>query len=254
MEFELLDAGQRTHVLRVPLSSSSSLPSYSQSPPLALADAHFDAPLPWAQFVVGPRVSLVDLTREFTHRVQRLQPFWNALDNLDLNAFVVDGAASRSLAKRKVALGKSCFLHVELDPAHLDWIPKYRISGPEHLVANLEANLVSNRSQWNPASSVCSNIEALLGLSLPSKNLEDGTADANLDFCGICMSYMNDSGLTPDQSCSNASCLDSFHHVWLKEWLEGNQAQDTRTDYLQGPCPYCSQDISLVDQKVNIRE
>ncbi|KAJ3016045.1 UNVERIFIED_CONTAM: hypothetical protein HDU68_012455 [Siphonaria sp. JEL0065] len=175
---------------------------------LKILSAKLDAPC--QEFNQFPEiVDLNAIAQELSKVISGYQAFWNAMDSVDNQAFVVDGLG-RSSCKRKIALGDNCFLHFVLDPLHPTLIPSIRVSGPEAKSKPIECRLVKNRKHWNPRVTLLENLETMLEMKLPTKE----TPKDDVVECGICLAQLDASGMSANHSCENAQCTYYFHTNW----------------------------------------
>jgi len=125
---------------------------------------------------------------------------------------------------------------------------------------------------WDKHSSLKSNIEAVLDLSLPTFCKSSGgvlaAENAGGADCAICYNYrrpvaagregsnreramevdpvgMEDSRDAPGVYCDNEACGKPFHKECLREWLVSDATTRQSFGKLFGACPYCSSPISV---------
>ncbi|ORY40408.1 hypothetical protein BCR33DRAFT_787529 [Rhizoclosmatium globosum] len=148
MEIDINDAAGRIHT--IPILFDEAAASIGQ---LRIVSIKLDAPCAELKHF-SSNVDFERIEAELKRvaysiaMIDAYQPFWDNFDEIDRQAFVVDGLG-RSSCKRKIALGDNCFLHIEVaDPLYPTELPSIRISGPEANTRPLEFKVVTNRKLW----------------------------------------------------------------------------------------------------------
>lgn len=248
------DGGRREHVLSLKLPLS-----YPLDQPTTMAS------LP-EQFVLSQwqrgSSGLADILQSFREAVDRFQPLFDALDDLDSKAWILEPERPlRSDVYRRIALGRHASLRIALDPrAPTRAVPECRFLGAESVVAPLRAKLNERMGMWDASGKVLprANLECVLDLTLPPplaiENAEqrDGSAlvvassqqDDMAMECGICYSYRLDDRV-PEVACDRAECARPYHRTCLVEWLKALPDTKQSFETLFGACPYCEHHISV---------
>ncbi len=114
---------------------------------------------------------------------------------------------SRSSCTRRIVISTHCFVQIDLDPLHPHLIPKIKFLGSDKLTHPLMESLnrfilrirrksvkvspitfFSRQAQkWDSASSIASNLERCLDVSLPPRpSVADCASELQINSCGIC--------------------------------------------------------------------
>ncbi|XP_016892727.1 E3 ubiquitin-protein ligase FANCL isoform X2 [Cynoglossus semilaevis] len=222
------DSAGRQHALTVKLKSKhpAEAPECSADLPLPLA-------LTWTQ-----QSTLEHLYSQFLLVLESLTEFWEILDEIDLNTWVLEPEKpSRSDTMRRIAIGSNASIRVEVDPRHPKMLPECCLLGAEHIVTPLRNKLNSNMHLWNPDSSVLFNLRDVLEIEFPSPATHE-KSDFSVE-CGICYSYRLEDAI-PDQVCNDPRCGQPFHQACLYEWLRALPSSRQSFNVVFGECPYCS--------------
>ena len=227
------DGRSRLHTLKVLL--------HHQHPNKA-PEYHSDLPLLF-DYAWNAKSTLSDLFDHFNKCVDQLQEFWNVVDDIDINTCVLEPEMpTRSATHRRIALGRSASVQIEVDPRNPHQIPDCQFLGSEPLIGPLKENFAQNMSIWNSSRSFVDNLCAVLEFTLPSRR-DTKKEDLNV-ACGICYAYRLD-GETPDQVCDNPHCSQPFHCACLCEWLRSLPSSRQSFNVLFGDCPFCSKPITV---------
>jgi E3 ubiquitin-protein ligase FANCL len=268
------DRAGRRHALSLLLPSG-----YPTSPPcIARSDLPAALDLRW-----GPGFGLRNVLARFEAAVEFHQELWDSLDDLDANAWVIEPARpTRACAFRRLALGGHASLMVDLDPMSPSAPPlRWQFMGSEAAVVPLRAAMQSRRVEWRTGRCLRANLEAVLGMELPKKEVGVGAAAAEEGLsaeCAICYAYRlpppgspraeaaaataaaaapvpmdiedrydqgEEAGEVPDLNCDNPACSKPFHRRCLAEWLAADTSTRQSFGVLYGTCPYCSSPISV---------
>lgn len=248
----LQDSGGREHVISLTLPLS-----YPLDPPTASASLPEQFILPhWHRGSSG----LFTVREKFHEAVERFQPLFDALDDLDANAWILEPERPlRSDIYRRLALGRHASLRISLDPrAPARAVPECRFLGAEAIVAPIRARLNERMQLWDSSGKTLprANLERVLELNLPSPHDLPGGNNANAGEaaltqqddmameCGICYSYRLEDRV-PEVACDRAECGRPYHRVCLVEWLKALPDTKQSFETLFGVCPYCEQHISV---------
>ncbi|NXU94458.1 FANCL ligase, partial [Xiphorhynchus elegans] len=182
--------------------------------------------------------SLLDIYNQFLAALESLKGFWDALDEIDGQTWVLEPEnPSRSATARRIAIGSNVSVNVEVDPRHPNMLPECYFLGADHAVAPLRAKLNSNMHLWDPDVSLLQNLKDVLEIDFPSRALLEKSDFAK--DCGICYAYRL-GGSAPDQVCDEPRCGQPFHHACLYEWLQGLPTSRQSFNVIFGECPYCN--------------
>jgi E3 ubiquitin-protein ligase FANCL len=188
--------------------------------------------------------SLASVLSQFEAALPRFRELWTVLADWDTHTHVLEPSnASAASTMRRVALGKSRSLSVEVDFRRPWDLCECRFFGPDAAVEPLQRRLREGFHSWDRAAMPRENLERILQLSFPSpKNTQ--REDFNIE-CGICYSFhLPPQSLVPDSACDNDKCARSFHRSCLYEWLKSLPTSRHSFDTVFGTCPYCSEPIT----------
>lgn len=227
------DIRQRNHVLKIQL--------HMQHPERA-PECHAEFPVPF-DFNWNSTCKLADLFVEFEQHISRYQNFWDVLDDTDATTCILDpDAPSRSIGRRRIALGKACSLQIEIDPFHPRSVPDICFLGADSVVCPLKEKLNQNLARWDLNESVVKNLQTVLEIEFP--NLKNSKKEDFTVECSICYSYHLE-GELPDQTCEDKRCAQVFHRSCLYEWLRSLSTSRQSFNLLFGECPLCNSPITV---------
>lgn len=233
------DAANRKHSVNVSLPAD-----YPVHPPKCVAALPVDFELQW-----GRDSTLVSVRRQCQKLVDKYQDFFRAMEDLDANSWVLEPEHPTTRdTYRRVALGKTCSMRVEVDPrAPVKGFPDIRFLGSEAAIEPFRERLNQNIQNWDMSGKSLprENLERVLEVTLPKPEEEDGAdGEGNMLECGICYAYRLDDAL-PDIACDLAECSKPYHRACLVEWLRA--LPDTRESFgtITGCCVYCEEPISV---------
>lgn len=271
------DAAGRLHQLNIklsPVSFPNGAPECMSELPMAWQPTNDtrDNSRPQKRFKVDPnnresgdkegdasRNCFLRLYGSFVQQVDKYQDFWNELDDLDANAWVLEPSTRpvpRSISERRIAITDEASVVIALDPNS----PRARPTSVRWIGADtskhrcgLDQYMTSQQSQlcWTSNSSVRENLERGLALKLPLPPCA-GTGEALLE-CSIC--YSNDlptedgGSEFPDTVCDNLPCKRYYHETCLRDWLQSLPTSRKSFDRIIGTCPYCNEPISATIQQ-----
>lgn len=222
----------REHTLRVKLH-----PQHPVEKPQCLTDLPVQFNFHWSN-----KSTLKDLYNQFEHCVKTFQVFWDCMESVDKNTWVLEPEnPSYSAVYRRIAISSSASVQITVDPKQPKMLPNCRFMGADHSVSQLRQNMNSNLYQWNPESDLLDNLQMLLNVTFPSP-----TTSKREEFsmeCGICYSYKLETEL-PNEVCNDSRCSQAFHHTCLYEWLRSSGCRQSFNTVF-GECPYCSKPITV---------
>lgn len=228
-----VDRRKKTHLLKL---------RFSETFPIDEPRVECDLPAPF-EFHWNNEQTLRAVYNKFKAEVERLQEFWETMDDLDANCWVLDPVNARhSDCYRRIALGKNVSVAVVVNPKTPKVLPKLEFCGPHNVVSAHEESVEANSTKWNCGESMSANLMLLLGMELPSRNCVDPPEDVDCT-CGICYSYFLE-GHIPDTLCQNSHCSKPFHQACLAEWMRSLPSIRQNFDMFFGECPYCSEPMS----------
>ncbi|KAG1657777.1 E3 ubiquitin-protein ligase FANCL [Nymphon striatum] len=187
--------------------------------------------------------TLCDLYDQFCKVLEHYQIFWNYLDEIDAETWVLEPEnPKRNDCFRRIFLGNNASILITLNPKYPSSIPECHFLGSEKIIGPIKRRLNKNIDTWDLTISVLENLSKILNIDFPTKcqlDIEDMMIE-----CGICYSYRRDV-MIPDKTCDNLNCNKSFHSTCLYEWLHSipNPRQSFNT--LFGECLYCGT-VSLI--------
>ncbi|XP_037071913.1 E3 ubiquitin-protein ligase FANCL-like isoform X2 [Pollicipes pollicipes] len=228
-----LDRAARRHQLSLTIGAD-----YPGVCPRLATDLPADLAVTWHR-----GMGLLDLFQRFEEAVERYQAFWNALDAVDAELWVVDPERpARRDQRRRLVISGQLSLEVTVEPLYPTAVPGCRFLGAEAAAAELRERLASKIDSWDEYEGVVDNLERLLGVEFVRRGAA-GAAGAISVECGICYCYRM-AEETPSRCCDDSRCGQPFHNSCLYEWLRAlpSTRQTLRTVF--GDCPYCSTPIS----------
>ncbi|KAJ8956239.1 hypothetical protein NQ318_014970 [Aromia moschata] len=191
--------------------------------------------------------SLKGVMDQFLVAIEALQPFFNLMDVLDKNCWVVDPAEpKRRCTYRRINISENVSALITVDPYNVASIPDIKFLGPERLVSKYRNIVNENLEHWTSGEDVYLQLLNLLGLdNFPQKSINDrGCSDLlkeNGD-CSICF-CLRLNGRLPEVVCKNTFCENYYHTECLYEWLVSVNARRF-FDEVVGQCPNCEKNIS----------
>jgi E3 ubiquitin-protein ligase FANCL len=247
MKLRCADEAGREHYVTVSLQ-----PGYPSTAPECAVDLPAAMELRWSP---GKNTcSLAAVLEQFKHELSKYQELWRMLDEIDRDTWVLEPtnpSAARGYTMRRVALGKQCFLQLEMNVQNPRGVCSCRLLGPESEVGPIRQSYNQHLHRWSPQQSTLANLRAVLGISFPSPETSE-KEDVSVE-CGVCYAYRlagHAAGAEsfPDVVCENKCCRQSFHHTCLHEWLRTLPSSRVSFDTIFGECPYCQEVISLRGQ------
>jgi E3 ubiquitin-protein ligase FANCL len=228
-------------------------PDYPLSPPICSAALPAHVELRWDAGAGHSQPRLKQVIDQYVAAIHSYDALWSELELLDERAWVLEPTApTGACTYRRLALGPSCAVGVELHLAAPRAAPECRFYGAESSVAPLRQALNANLHSWSLHRTVLDNLEACLGTRLPSaeaaaeaRRAAQNTEAADTGHgapCAICYAYRLD-GAIPERVCDNGRCARSFHSACLVEWLRSSAEARTSFDTVFGTCPYCTEPI-----------
>lgn len=241
IRIRVTDADTRHHIVTVKLE-----PSYPHVIPICTCDIPLQVSLSWW---IPATSTLADIVHHYQQTIDQLVAVYRQLDDIDSHCWVLEPTPPRprAITMRRIVLGRSCSLQIDIDPRNASAAGEYRFMGADSMCAPLRARLDDNRHKWDTNVSVRLNLERLIGISFPAACTAGSQASADMELsmeCGVCYSYRL-ADATPDRVCDNPKCARPFHRQCLFEWLKGvptSMPQSFNTVF--GACPYCSEPIT----------
>lgn len=233
------DATDRIHNLNLTLPTD-----YPKHPPKCLTSLPVEFELEW-----GRDSTLVSVLRQFEKRLAQYQDFFRTMEDLDNHSWILEPEypTTREIYRR-VALGKTCSMRVEVDPrAPLKGFPEIRFLGSETAIEPYKERLNQNIQLWDISgqSLLRQNLERVLEVTLPLPVDEnDKDSNSNMVECGICYAYRLEES-TPDITCDLAECSKPYHRACLVEWLRALPVTRESFGMITGNCVYCEEIISV---------
>ncbi|XP_065182863.1 E3 ubiquitin-protein ligase FANCL-like [Sycon ciliatum] len=234
LQLSAQDDAQRTHPITVHLHSN-----YPISAPRCTVDLPVAFDLRWS----SKGGCLQEVYDQFTQALKLYQDFWNLMDEIDSNVWVLEPEKpNRSALLRRIAISSTASVQIEVDPVKPRSLPIMQLLGAAQAVAPLKEHLNRNLDQWDLYQSILDNLTVLLGVEFPSKAT---TKEEELFVaCGICYTYRLNNA-TPVEACAYERCKQPFHQLCLYEWLRTLSTSRVSYNVIFGTCPYCSQPISV---------
>lgn len=251
------DSSGRAHAFDVSVPAA-----YPIAAPLVQVALPVPVSVPWPLSRAGGSLSLV--LEAVEREVGRFEPLFAALEDLDMHCWVLEPLQPTfATTSRRIAIERGCSVVIELRPEDPTGVCEMRFLGPPQRVLPLQAHLGQHLYRWNPSRSVRSNLEAVLGVTLPLRSQQQQSGQGHaageetfLAECGICYSYAlrgaveggevggKSSSTIPDQPCPNPRCGRMYHNPCLAEWLQAVPSSRTSFGTTFGSCPYCGEMLS----------
>mmetsp|Transcript_9535 Transcript_9535/g.31368 ORF Transcript_9535/g.31368 Transcript_9535/m.31368 type:complete len:400 (+) Transcript_9535:441-1640(+) len=215
--------------------------------PLAAPVVTADLPVP-VQIRWGRDSTLVDVLEQCSRALEPWEEVWDVLSELDTTCRVLEPPlpAPRSALHRRLALGSSVVLALEVAPAAPRSAPAHlRLFGPEPAVAPLRQRLSAALLElWDAAAGLRANLERALGQALPGPPTAASSAGNDDADCGVCYAQrLPGTDELPELACNTCGRL--FHRACLAEWLQSDAGARRAFRTLFGTCPYCSGPITV---------
>ncbi|XP_068088521.1 E3 ubiquitin-protein ligase FANCL isoform X2 [Hyperolius riggenbachi] len=233
LRLKIEDSTAREHVINVKLGARY---------PYKAPDCCIDLPVPFSVSWT-PQSNLQDLYKQVLSTLESLKDFWDALDEIDKNTWVLEPEKpTRSATMRRIAIGNNVSITIDVDPRHTTMLPECYFLGADHVVQPLKEMLNTNIHLWDPNVGLLQNLKDVLEIDFPPRSNSE-KSDFSMD-CGICYAYRLDSAI-PDQVCDDPHCGQPFHQACLYEWLNSLPSSRQSFNIIYGECPYCSKPITL---------
>lgn len=237
----LKDSSQREHslLLQIPLD-------YPSSPPLGAIDLPIALDISWNKHTGSIR----KIMEQYEQALEKYQDFWAVMEHLDQHTWVLEPEhPNRAATMRRIALGNHCSLQINLDPFRPRALPECRFWGADSIIAPLRSNLNKTMHLWDHSGNLLTNLESVLGLTLPSPLTT--RKEEFLGECGICYSYRvgEGEGRIPDRACDFPKCGRPFHNTCLHDWLRSLSTSRQSVNTVFGTCPYCQSPISATQTR-----
>ncbi|MCD7473480.1 hypothetical protein HAX54_015381 [Datura stramonium] len=248
LSFRIMDKKGRVHILRITLDGT-----YPNHPPSIAADVPYLFNLKWS---INSR--LKDVIQQFQKHLEKLQDFWNLMDDIDHSLLVSDlRYPQRALSHRQLNISNECNIILSIDANDPTSLPDCRFLGSDSGVERLRAMWRKNCKRWMRDKPFSENLAHVLDIQLHGPSSIE-KSDPQTE-CGICYAQylpIDDelgakSGSGTDCTCENFSCSRAFHSVCLGDWLRSITTTRQSFDVLFGNCPYCSDPIAV---KMNTRK
>ncbi|XP_059283529.1 uncharacterized protein LOC132037087 isoform X2 [Lycium ferocissimum] len=248
LSFRVVDKKGRVHMVQITLDGT-----YPNHPPSISADVPYLFNLKWS---INSR--LKDVIQQFQKHLEKLQDFWNLMDDIDHSLLVSDQRyPQRALSHRQLSISNDCNIILSIDADDPTSLPDCRFLGSDSEVERLRAMWRRNCKRWMRDKPFSENLAHVLDIQLHGPpNIQK--TDPQIE-CGICYAQylpIDDelgarSGSGTDCTCENNSCSRAFHSVCLEDWLRSITTTRQSFDVLFGNCPYCSDPIAV---KINTRK
>uniref|UniRef100_A0A7S1KMA8 RING-type domain-containing protein n=1 Tax=Percolomonas cosmopolitus TaxID=63605 RepID=A0A7S1KMA8_9EUKA len=236
-----------TQQIDVPNNPTSSVSS--STPPLTL---QHQLPIPDFKIQVPNSSHLLsNILKQFSHQVDQLQLFWDQMDDLDQNTWIIEPShPNRSHSNRSISIGQHCSIRIQVDPIKPNLIPVCEFIGSDTIVNPLKERWMRQApSMWNydlRKNTLLQNMGHVLEIQFPSpkeSNNEEDEEEHKLT-CGICYYMHSESNELPAVVCENVKCLKPYHWSCIIEWFNAQQAKST-FDMMHGECLYCGSGMTV---------
>ncbi|XP_006817054.1 E3 ubiquitin-protein ligase FANCL-like [Saccoglossus kowalevskii] len=192
---------------------------------------------------IGWDSTLQDIYHQFSQELEKYQDYFDIIDEIDGKTWVLEPEnPSYASTLRRIALGSSSSLQIDIDPFHPRVLPECRFLGADHVVNPLRDKLNANLERWDPLQSALMNLHNIIQIEFPSPS-KIQKQDFSME-CGICYSYRLETTI-PDKVCEDPRCGQPFHQTCLYEWLRALPSSRQSFNTIFGECPYCSKPITV---------
>ncbi|CAG9767716.1 unnamed protein product [Ceutorhynchus assimilis] len=193
-----------------------------------------------------PNENLIVLFDQFLARIERLQPYFDLMEEFDRNTTVLDPEKpKRSDSHRRIWLGENISTIITIDPYNVFQRPNFKFLGPEYLVESYSNHLNNNLGNWVCQENIFQGILDLLGLEdFPKRPTTKNQHNLLVDYgeCSICFSLRLNEKL-PEVICTNKRCEKFYHNECLYGWFVASNAKIV-FNAISGNCPNCEKTIS----------
>ncbi|KAG5624958.1 hypothetical protein H5410_010176 [Solanum commersonii] len=139
LSFRIKDKKGRVHILQITLDGS-----YPNHPPSISADVPYLFNLKWS---INSR--LKDAIQQFHKHLEKLQDFWNLMDDIDHSILVSDlRYPQRALSHRQLNLSNDNYIILSIDANDPTSLPDCRFLGSDSGVESLRAMWKKNCKRW----------------------------------------------------------------------------------------------------------
>ena len=264
--FRYYDEQKRCHELIGNLQ-----PSFPNIAPTWLFDLPGEFEPKWRRLSTGTLLSgLASIVEEFIEKVKSFQCFWNELDDIDKNVWVLEPSnPNRSFCERRVALQTALSIQFKIDPDNPRSVPpmmrfigsnadahdlreKYKnyIAVEENIPIGMTQDFDQDDTldKWSESLSFRENIERCFGVPFPTQ--ETTEKEEFIVECGVCYTHRisdenGEEAVIPSIACGNSNCGKNYHEICLSEWLQSLPDAKQSFGKLVGTCPYCCESIAV---------
>ncbi|XP_071442041.1 E3 ubiquitin-protein ligase FANCL [Hetaerina americana] len=231
------DAFDRVHTATVKFDSTTSNPIIRADLPSQV------------EMTVSKGMTASQFYETFVEAVDKLQDFWNVMDDIDADCWVIDPEQpKRKDTYRRIIIETNVSLYLNIDPFDPHKRPDVTFIGSERTVMPFRNSLQENLENWDSMGiSIVHSLAKLLGLEeLPRKiTCEGGNMEGvEQGECSICLCLRLDDGQLPSEVCNNPFCALPFHATCLFLWLQSFPTSHQNFNRLYGECPNCNLAIS----------
>ncbi|KAI8855169.1 WD-repeat region-domain-containing protein [Chytridium lagenaria] len=164
-----------------------------------------------------------------------MEPFWDTLTEIDTHCRVLEGADSRHICFRKIALEGNCTAHIVIDPWEPKLFPSITFAGPDKKMEDIFTLYSRNRRKWDHNISIYQNLKVLLPEKILSKSLATMVSIADA-ICSICAAESE----TSIKGITCIKCKSFFHMPCLAEWFSMIPVTGIMIQQEERKCPHCS--------------
>ncbi|KAD7479352.1 hypothetical protein E3N88_02488 [Mikania micrantha] len=175
--FRVVDKKERVHMLEILLDKS-----YPKCPPSVSADVPCLFNLEWSM-----NSRLKDVVNKFRQHLEKLQPFWSTVEDIDQSLWVSDSAQlHRATSFRHINIGNDCSIMLFICVNEPRSLPECRFLGSDKDVNLLMDKWRRNCNKWSKDKLFAENLANLLEFQLPGPpGIEENDKQTE---CGICYS------------------------------------------------------------------
>jgi E3 ubiquitin-protein ligase FANCL len=173
IQLKCVDSQQRSHCIDITIDEF-----YPHNPPTVKVSLPGEFDIGW-----NASCDLLHIKTNFERKVRQYEPFFQAMSNLQDSTWVLEPAVpSFSSCCRKIALDSTSSLLITIDPLNPTKACSIHVIGAEDKLQQFKANIAKNLPLWSEDSSIMTNIQTVLQVSLPPPPTAQPRANG-AEFC-----------------------------------------------------------------------
>lgn len=234
IEITLNDPKERKIVVRFSLDGTN----YPNSKPKVDSNLPIPVNFDWNR----NSSTLFDIIELYREKIQLLQRFWDQMDDLDNNTYVIEPAKpTLSCTYRRIVISQDIQIQIKVEPLKLMFGNDIHFFGADSSCRQMRTKYRENiRRLWRPDHSLRKNLETVLGVTLKKRDDTD-FKDTDLE-CAYCF-YQKLGSELPEVFCEQ--CKKKFHKSCLLDWFQTQSKVEHNRNAIYGSCPICDARIQL---------